>query len=68
MYKRQDVERTALREESEELAELERVLAIVDKEHTSDKHDKALAVTGGLRIASVDLVLHLLEGQALSSE
>lgn len=37
------------------------------KEHPSHKHSEALAITGRLRIARVDLVLHLLEWKALES-
>ena len=35
------------------------------QEHTSHKDSQALTVTGRLRIARVDLVLHLLERKAL---
>ena len=47
------------------LAELERVLAIIHKKHARHKDNETLTVASRLRVACVDLVLHLLKRQAL---
>ena len=62
------------------LAELERILTIVDlgvsthqvhrtyKKHAGHKHNQALTITRRLSIARVNLVLDLLERQTLHCE
>lgn len=61
----EDVEGAVLRVQCEGLGELKRLRAVVDGEGAGDEDDERVAVSRGLGVARLDLVLHLLEWKAL---